>query len=184
MTDEQFIELKQDYIDHIKRYVVEEGGIFPHISVFADSKNPKIEEEKKPAIIHIPIPDEFMNDEGKETFLKEIVPMVFSKIKEKFIPYGVGWASEAWMRTIEKGSDFDIDKDDYKKLPIKKEIVIITVETEDSKDALIYDINREGKQINSDGELVDKVSLVLNEDMKNPDGLDGRFSGLLKKFKD
>jgi hypothetical protein len=81
-------------------------------------------------------------------------------------------------------SDFDIDKDDYKQLPIKKEILIITIETEDLQNAYIYDINREGKQINSDGELVDKVSLQLNEDIQNPDNLDGRFSGLLKKFKD
>ena len=184
MTNKQFIELKQDYIDHIKKYVGEEGGIFPHISVFAESKNSKVEEEK-PAIIHIPIPDDIMSDDyGKEVFVTKIVPKIFSKIKETFVPYAVAWASEAWMRTVEKGSDFDIDKDDYKQLPIKKEILIITIETEDLQNAYIYDINREGKQINSDGELVDKVSLQLNEDIQNPDNLDGRFSGLLKKFKD
>ena len=38
MTDEQYEQLKKDYIDHIKEYVTDNGGLFPHLTVFADIK--------------------------------------------------------------------------------------------------------------------------------------------------
>ena len=35
MTDEQYEQLKKDYIDHIQRYIKEVGNLFPHITIFA-----------------------------------------------------------------------------------------------------------------------------------------------------
>jgi hypothetical protein len=182
MTDEQYTLLKEEYVSHIKSYVTSQGGLFPHLSIFADVKKPEKGEEDKPALIHIPIPDEYMeDDESKESFIKDVVPDLFSSIKKEFIPYGVAWAAEAWMRVADK--KFDADKDDYKKLPIRKEVIIITIESLNLEEAFLYEIKREGKQVNGDGELTDAISLISIEGMDKPDGLGGRFSGLFKKFK-
>ncbi len=60
---------------------------------------------------------------------------------------------------------------------------MINIESKDyDKKVIIYEIKRKGKQINPDGNLVDIVELEILEDMANPTEMDGRFSGLLKKF--
>jgi hypothetical protein len=183
MTSEEYLILKDDYIDFIKNYVIENGGISPQLSIFADIKKPTEEQIGKSAIVHIPIPEKFMeNDMMKEMFIQEVVPDVFSDIKKEFIPQGVAWAAEAWMRVADK--DFDMDKDEYKKLPIKKEVIIITIESVDNEEVFLFEIKRDGKQVNSEGNLTDAITLTYLDDMKKPNGLGGRFSGLFKKFND
>lgn len=183
MSPEKYLELKNDYIDHIKTFVSEHGGLIPHLSVFADIKQPTEEQIGKPAMVHVPIPDEFMqNDFMKEMFVTTIVPELFTDIKKEFIPVGVAWAAEAWMRVGSK--DFDFESENYKELPIEKEVIIITMESVDKEELFLYEMKREGKQVNSDGELTDHISLIPMDDMKKPDGFGGRFSGLFKKFND
>lgn len=179
MTEEIYLTLKENYIDYIKYYVAETGGLFPHITIFAEVRHPKEDEKDKTALIHIPIPDQYMsNDDGKETFIVEVLPDIIKEVKKMFIPKGVAWAAEAWLRMADKKDDIT----DYKKLPIKKEVVIITIESENKNDSFIYEMLREGKQVNSIGDLVDVVNLKQIEKFSNPDSLGGRFSGLFKKF--
>lgn len=179
MTEENYLSIKEDYISHIKDYVNETGGLFPHITIFAEIREPKDELETKPALIHIPIPDQFMSDdEKKEEFVTDVLPGIIKEVRKKFIPKGVAWAAEAWLRMADKKDDVS----DYKKLPIKKEVIIITIESESKNDSYIYEIVRTGKQVNSEGELVDAVKLEEMESFKNPDQMGGRFSGLFKKF--
>jgi hypothetical protein len=181
MTNEQFDVLKEEFISNIKSYVTECGGIFPHISVFADIKNPK-EGEDKPALIHIPIPDEYMeNDESKDIFVDEIFPKIATELKNRFTPTALAWTAEAWVRTMNKDGKMP---DDYKTLPVQKEVIIITIESDTNKECVIYDIIRSGKQITSDGDMVDIVELVESENLRHPDGLGGRFAGLFSKLKD
>lgn len=182
MTTEQFDVLKEEFISNIKEYVTDSGGIFPHVSIFADVKNPEEGEEGKPALIHIPIPDELMqDDDGKDTFVNEIFPKIAEEVKIKFKPIALAWTAEAWVRTISKTEKMP---DDYRNLPVQKEVIIITIETSTDNQCVIYDIIRNGKQITSDGEMVDKIELVEATDLKHPDGLGGRFSGLFSKLKD
>ena len=179
MTKEKYHDLEDDYINHILKYVKESGGLFPHISIFAEDKDP---EQTKPALIHIPIEDSYMEDDaGKERFIKNVLPGVFRALKEEFIPVGTAWASEAWMRF--PGKDFDPEKDNWKEIPIKKEVIIIQTESDFGTSCVIYEIKREGKQINSDGELTDNVTLERLDDLKNPEHMSGRFSGLFNKLK-
>jgi len=157
------------------------GGLFPHIVIFAEHKTP---EENQPAnsIIHIPIPSQYMDTENdKNELVDEIFPSIFKKVNETFIPSAIGWASEAWMRTA--GADFDIDKEDYKTLPIQKEVLFICIETANDSKTYVYEIKRNGQQINSDGELTDSIDLIEIPEMKNVDKTEGRFSGLYKKLK-
>mgnify|MGYP003346194031 CR=1 FL=1 len=68
MTEQQYDNLKENYLKHIKRYMKEAGGLFPHITILADHLNET--EDPKSAVIHIPIPDEYMeNDEAKDEFI-------------------------------------------------------------------------------------------------------------------
>ena len=54
---------------------------------------------------------------------------------------------------------------------------------------IIYDINRDGKDVTPDGEIIDHIELIEQEEMKalNAEGSKkeqtGRFTGLYKKFK-
>jgi hypothetical protein len=183
MTNEQYALLKQDYIDHIKEYVTENGSLFPHLTIFADVKKPKKGEEDKPALIHVPIPDEYMeNDRAKDKFIDEVVPDLFQNINEKFIPKGIGWAAEAWMRVADK--NFDVEKDNWKKIPIKKEVIMISIESDEPTESIIYEIKREGKQVIPGGDIVDIIK--LEEQFREegaPTVSGGRFTGLFKKLK-
>jgi hypothetical protein len=183
MTKEKYFDLQEDYIQHIMDYVKESGNLFPHISIFADIIEPKDEEIDKPALIHIPIEDKFMEDgDTKDEFINDIIPDVFKSLKQRFIPVGVAWASEAWMRTADKNSD--PEKKEWKGLSPKKEIIIISIESEFGDNCFMYEIKRLGIQVNSDGELTDSIELEKLEDLSSPDSVGGRFSGLFKKFKD
>lgn len=182
MTSEQFDVLKEEFINNIKSYVIESGGMFPHISIFADVKNPEKGEEDKPALIHIPIPDEYMeNDNSKDIFVDEIFPKIAKELKNRFTPIALAWTAEAWVRTMNKDGKMP---DNYKNLPIQKEVIIITIESDTDKECVIYDILRNGKQITSDGDMVDVIELVEAQNLKHPDGLGGRFAGLFSKLKD
>jgi hypothetical protein len=177
---EEFEELKEIYIAHIKKYMSETGGLFPHLTVFAEHINK--EENDKPAIIHIPIPDEFMEtDDNKDKFIDEVMPEIILEVKKEFIPMGIAWASEAWMRVVDK--DFDMSKENYRKLP-KTEVLFMSIETKNNSDSIIYEIKREGKQVNSEGDLTDRIELKEMEDSVNPQDVGGRFSELYKKLID
>lgn len=181
MTDEQYQELKKEYIEHIEDTVNSNGGLFPHVSIFADQRNPD-EDNDKPALIHIPIPDEYMvDDDAKDKFVSKVMPRIFKEVKKEFIPYAVIWASEAWLRIIEKGEE---EPEDYRSIPIKKEVIIITIGTKDTEQVKLYSIKRKGKQINLHGDMVDIVELESMEEMCQPSTFDGKFTHLFDKFKD
>ncbi len=82
MTREEYFDLQEDYINHILEYVKESGGLFPHISIFADIIKPKKEERGKPALIHIPIDDDFMKDEESKDYFVDVkirIPTIILK---------------------------------------------------------------------------------------------------------
>ena len=175
MTQDDFKDLKQTYIEHIQQYIKDVGNLFPHITVFADIKDAK--EDDKPAIIHIPIPEEFMEtDDLKDKFLEEVLPGVFKAVKAEFIPIGVAWGAEAWVRTVEKNAVVK----DYKKLPIEKEVIFISIETKDKHETLVYDIERNGKQVHPDGSITDIIQLTEAKESGMSSGVTGRFTELYK----
>jgi len=170
--------LKEDYLKHIQRFMSEAGNLFPHLTVFAESK-----EDNKPSIIHVPIPDDFLNDdESKDLFIDEIAPDMMIEIKKKFYPLGIAWASEAWVRTMDKNATED-DLKNYRDLPIKKEVVIVTIESKDQQQCIVYDIIRKGMKVNDEGDLSDIVELVEDINLKDmAPSTTGRFVGLYKKL--
>lgn len=162
-----FKEMKDEYISHLKTMMMEEGFIPPIITVFARN----IENDEK-AVIHIPIPAEFMKDDNsKDEFVEKVFPNVAKKLKEEFNPVALVWSAEAWMTIM------DQDEQD------KKEVIMISVETSKKQQSLIYEIKRNGIDFVKDKGLVEKIEL---EELINESNLkaEGRFVGLFKNFKD
>jgi C-terminal processing protease CtpA/Prc len=180
MTEEQFIEVKETYLKNIKRYMQEEGGLFSHISIIAE---PIIREDAddKNAIIHIPIPEKIANsDEGKEYFITKMIPEIAKTLKKQFDTTGVVWASEAWVRSANKDSKDPLEN--WKDMPIKKVVLMISIESKFGNEALIYEIVRKGMQVTEDG-LADTIELIKDEKLSGNDlPLQGRFTGLYQKF--
>jgi uncharacterized protein YutD len=177
MTQEQFNEMKESYISYMKDFMKEFGQFGPMITVFAD--NPQ--EEERPAIIHIPIPPQFMkNNETKDEFVNEMVPEMFADIKERFKPYAVAWAAEAWIRRLSKNDHFE---GDYEQLP-KKEVIFVSFQQKDNNTGIVYNIKRNGKQVTATGDIVDQVELEEDKEFVDLEGMEGRFSNLFSKFDD
>lgn len=192
MDKEMLQSLKEDYLDHIKGYVNEYGNLFPHLSIFADVKEPEEGQENKPAIIHIPIPSEYMKDsDSKDKFVDNILPEIVEHVKEKFNPIAIGWAAEATMRVA--GSLFDIEKDDWTKIPVSKEVIIITIDGKDNNQTFLYEVKQvsddvlSNMKITESGQLANRVELIditekyTSSQVKNAGG---RFGSLYKKFFD
>ena len=183
MDNEEYIEIKDMFVDHVKNYMTNTGGMQPHITVYAKyKKDDDSELSGRNGIIHIPIPGEYFESEDKkDEFMDNVMPSISKQIKTKFLVQAVGWASEAWMRTADKKDNLS----NYKKLPIKKEILIITLESEKHNDFITFEIIRKGKKVNEDGDLVDDVELLEMTDL-NTSGeakIGGRFSGLYDMIK-
>lgn len=178
MTDKDYQEMKKEYLEMVKKIMTDTGGLAPHITVLGVRK-----EDGYNSIVHIPIDSKFMKDEdAKDRFVDKMIPEIAEKISEEFQINAVAWASEAWMRVADaKTADPATTLANWKSLPIKKEVLIITVESDKHNESNIYEIVRNGKQVNSDGRLIDNINLV-QLDFENAATAEGRFTGLYKKF--
>ena len=183
MTKEKLEEAKSNYVSSLKSFIIDNGGLVPLITIFGDLKKPNPEDEGKPAIIHVPIPDRFMeSEEGKEVFIDKVLPNLSVEVKKNFIPAAVAWASEAWVRKCEEG--VTEAPDNWKDMPVEQEVVIFTMESKYGCSTYIYEIDRSSPpKVNEDGELVNGIDLTLiSED--NDSQMQGRFTGLFKIFED
>jgi hypothetical protein len=179
MTTEEYNSMKDSYLELITKILIESGGLNPSITLLGVHK-----EDGKTAIVHVPIPSKYMNtEEGKDEFVDDIVPQIADKVKKEFDINAVAWASEAWLREADSKN---ISKEElmssWKKLPIKKEVLIITIESEEGVQTTIKEILRKGKQVNEDGELIDNVELIDIPKFEGTNAAEGRFTGLYKKF--
>ena len=181
MTQEQFIELKDAYIDNIQKYFKEAGDLFAHVALFCEFKKDAEDYDERPAIVHVPIPSEMLkSDEGKDFFINSLLKDAVKDIKEKFIIIGVAWSAEAWMRVsdVKPKSQADIDN-----IPVNSEVIIINIESENVKECKIFEIERTNVSIEKDGSL--KTGNINFKDLgikQTTPG--GRFSGLYDSIKD
>lgn len=60
---------------------------------------------------------------------------------------------------------------------------MISIESDGPAESIIYEIKREGKQVNSDGDLVDVIKLEQQFKDETAPSTGGRFTGLFKKLK-
>ena len=176
MTEERLKNAKEQYLENITNYITEFGSLVATVSIIGEQLDST---DERPAIIHIPISDEHMKDDNaKDLFVEKELPKLFKQIQKLAKPVAVAWAAEAWVRVASKQEEVD----DYKKLPIQKEVVIINIETIDTQECTIYDIKRNGKKVNVAGELSDIIVLEKNEELGSAKGASGRFTGLFNKL--
>lgn len=179
MTQEDYIEMKKGYMQFVIQFMTKHGGLGPSITVLGTHK-----EDGKNAIVHVPIPEKFMKtDEAKDEFVDEIVPEIAKKVAQDFTTSGVAWASEAWLRVLEKDKATPEQLENWKDLPIKKEVLIVSIESDNGNETYIREIVRKGKQVNEDGELVDHIELLELPGYDEGVQGEGRFIGLYQKFK-
>lgn len=180
--------LKNDYIDFIKTTIQETGGLHPSFTVFCQIKMESEEDKPKMGLIHIPIPGKFIeSDDSKDELVNEVLPQISKTVKKDFIPYALAWASEVWISRVDKKKVKEID--DISKLAEaakKVEAIFINIESEEENMVYVYEIIREGKQITTDGDLVDKIELKEATDLSqssNEGTVGGRFANLFHLFK-
>jgi hypothetical protein len=174
-------EIKNSYIEFITKLIVHEGGIPPSITVLGTHIKDGLN-----AVVHIPIPGKFIKDDNsKDEFVNELIPQIAKKVAEDFDINAVAWASEAWLRVSDiKTIDLDKGLSDWKSLPVKMEVLIITIESHDDSEFTVLEIVRSGKQVNEDGDLIDRIELVELPDYDGAVLAEGRFAGLYRKFKE
>ena len=180
MTENTFKELKEGYIELIKSLMIETGGLNPSITVLGKHKD-----DNNNAIVHIPIPSEYMeSDSMKDEFIDVKVPEIGKQVAKKFDVDAVAWASEAWLRVLDKKDRPENESlmANWKDLPIKMEVLIVNIESHNHAENIILKVTRNGKQVNADGDLVDAIELTELPDYDKGVTSEGRFTGLYKKF--
>lgn len=178
MTEQAYQETKKAYLDIITRMMTDTGGMSPHIAVFGVHTDDSLEITE--GIIHIEIPNEFMNSNtGKSLFMDQMIPQIASKVRKLIIPHGIAWTSEAYLRT---GSE-DYKQENWKDIPIEKEVLLVNMEFDHITEILMYEIIRDGHQVTETGNLVDHIELREMTGIKSPEMVSGRLAGLYEKFK-
>jgi hypothetical protein len=177
MEQDKLKELKEAYIENTKKFTINDGGMFSHIAIFGL----KIDSNQD-GTLFIPVNDEFLSSPvGKETFEKIILPQIVSHIKKDYIVASAVWTSEAWIRTSDK---LETLHKDWQEIPIKKEALIMCFKDSDNDaSVIIYDINRTGKKVTEDGDMIDTIELELTSTATNGSvDPNGRLFDMLNLF--
>jgi hypothetical protein len=148
--------MRTEFVDSVVRMVKGEGFLSPFMGIFA------LNSERKKTLMIVPLDGNLLN-ENKELFFDDIIPALHDKLhNEKFKVYAVCMASEAWAR-VTNAADFDNTEEAINALP-KEEILIITYLSENEKSDVIFDLVRDGKAVNQEGNIIDYVTLTERED--------------------
>ena len=108
-----------------------------------------------------------------------MLPEIASSLKESFITTGVAWASEAWLRSSHID---DKQPENWKDMPIKKEVLMVSMESAFGNETSVYEIVRNGMKVTEEG-LSDTIELIKDEELSGENlNFEGRFTGLYKKF--
>ena len=162
-------EYKTELIEHVTKSFNQEAELESFIQVYASKEG-----EKKPVLIFIDTP--FSSSEDKIDFVENGIPQICKTLKkEKLTPLFVAFGSEAYITIIDKRNNEKT----------KKEVIVINISSENENENLIYDIVRHPYEVNEDGDLKQKVELVLDTNLSKPipgKEVDGLFSNLFDKF--
>jgi uncharacterized protein (DUF1330 family) len=165
---EEYKNLKNKYVENIQEMWNMFGGVATQISIIGTNINyiEGSDDTNKNVIIHIPLINGIMDTtESKLQFVNEILPKLSVELKNRCTIDYVIFATEAWLRQADPEID---DLENWKNIPITKDAFVIIIEGPNNfKEQSIYDIERLGKQINKNGELVDNIKLTLDVESTN-----------------
>ena len=135
------------------------------------------EDEEQYGHHHIPIPPMFMEGDSGKDFIRNIL---IQGLKNKLREDGkeilcVNWVSEGWMYVGKKDEDV---VENYRDLP-RKEILLMTFDSEDEQIISTYEIKRNGYNVGEEG-FNNGVELVpIEKDFKGGQR-SGRFGNLFE----
>ena len=177
-----------NYENHIKEFKIanvqmmqyllsKQGGLDPMIVVLVKESNDEMN------VVAVPVPGEFLNDDKTKDVLASSIPTLLSMLaKEGKEPVCFSFSSEAWLRKTPEG--VTEVPDNWKDLP-KTECMISTYESADKSDMEVFEIIREGKMANENGDLIDAIVLrpySIGENGEKPKSLKGRFHGAFQEM--
>lgn len=169
---------KKDHTKWVERKMLDEGEVGPMIVILATK-----DDQDGVGVIYSPITGNF-GEEEKEDVVKRVIPKLFETIKgEGMSPLCFSFCSEVFVRklSIEGLSEEEIaeaSKNVYS-LP-KTEALLITFESKDFTSTHLFDMERIGKVVNKEGEMIDQIKLT-ESDVKS-DNMTGRFANIFKKY--
>lgn len=162
---------KEEQLKNIKEIISETGSLGTYMQLVGTKQG-----VDKPIVVHIETP--FEDDDDKKLFLDDGIPMICKGLKqEEIIPLCVSFTAEAWMKLHDATTGKETEK---------KEVIIMTISSEDQDIMYVYEIIRHPYEVDESGELKSKVELSEQDVMDQYDGKRekpaGRFSNLYAKF--
>lgn len=179
LTNMEYHQMRTQWLNTIVEGTKEAGGLPPQITFFVRHKDG--ENENEPAMVFYMLRDEYINsDEGKDYFIKKVLPEMAENIKKKFDVHAIGWTAEAWLR--ETKTDEPVP-DNFRDIPIKKEVIVVNFEQKDCSECVIYEMKRNGHKVNQNGVFIDNIELEMIEYNHTTDArASGRFTGMIDLF--
>lgn len=174
MTESEHIEnFKKENKENITKLISQMGGFAPLCTIFTH-KNDNY------GVIIVTLPEDVLDSyENKQKFLKAMPDFFDSIVEDGHRIVCFSYSSEAWLRTADKNGGVP---DNWQSLP-KIEALITSYETNDSVSLEIYNIIREGKIVDTEGDLIDCIRLEKNNDMDSKEGnLQGGFSTIYRDY--
>jgi hypothetical protein len=177
-----------NYENHIKEFKIanvqmmqyllsKQGGLDPMIVVLVKESNDEMN------IVAVPVPGEFLHDDQTKDVLAGAIPSLLGMLaKQGKEPVCFSFSSEAWLRKTPEG--VTEVPDNWKDLP-KTECMISSYESANASEMEVFEIIREGKMANENGDLIDAIVLrphSIEVDGEKPKALKGRFFGAFQEF--
>ncbi len=181
---------KKQQEEFSKSTIEEEGTLSPYLVILCKLREKK-EGSGEFGTVYASIDPEFMKDShSKDKLVQVVIPQVITEAEKQLgTPICLAWGVEAWAYKMPKDvAKEQLREGSWRDNP-KTEVVVISIETEFSSEILMYDIIREGKTTNKEGDLIDKITLTPHESESPsnkpmmPDQ-EGRFANLFRKYKE
>lgn len=175
-------EFKKKHLENIQTLMLNQGGLVPLIAVLCYDTD-----VNEPMVMMVPIMTEEFKEEDKQKVVSMIIPSLFKEMKERHKkPICFSFSSEAWLRKMDISHKPESEKKDvpenWRDLP-KVEGLITTFETADYSELHCSTMNRIGKQINDDGELVDQILLEkFDTGQGSSSKVEGKFADIFKRY--
>lgn len=181
MSNEEHIrEFKKANTEMIQFLLAKQGGYRPMITVLVRTGDT----DEDINIIALPVPPDFLDSDMSKDLLAAQIPGIFQHlVNEGKEPICFSWGSEAWLRKTEEG--VTEVPDNWKELP-KVEALICTYESENESSMEVFEMFREGKIANEEGELIDAIRIApyhVGKEGEKPTAIKGRFTNLFKVYK-
>jgi len=171
--DKLIEQFKKDHIKYVSDKMLREGEMGPMITVLAMKKS-----NEKMGLVYAPIMGEF-SEERKEEVVSKVIPYLFEQMKEEdLIPYCFSFSSEVIMKVID--TDKEEIPDDLSKIA-GIDALLITFETKTETSTKVFNMEKVGKAINEDGEMIDQIKLTYHE-MPEGGSFGGRFTNIFKRY--